>query len=184
MTRMLNRKQLYNVFLHFAVVVLGIEVVILARQNRLLKQGPAGGVETIRTGDFFFMDNVDTLQTSIKIENTNALKVVFIFTTTCQFCEANLQYWNQIVAEMTGKGIGMVGISLDSKIRTYEYLNKHNVSFPVFCVTDRKEFSQKNNILRVPITLVLDNMQQIKNVWNGALTFEMALEVVRAIIAD
>lgn len=174
-----NRKRLYNIFLHFALVALATEVIVLVKQNRLLKQSVVSAPELIKSNDYFYLNDLEALQASSEPDIGVAPKLIFIFTTTCQFCKENIDFWNQIVAQIEDHNISIIGISLDSKLKTSAYLKEHSMKFPVFCTTDRKEFSKKNKILGVPMTLILDDTEQVKNVWTGLLSSEKIMEIVQ-----
>jgi len=97
----LTGKNLYNMFLHLVVVVLVVEVVILARQNREFKQGPSSAQqESLKTGDYFSLAGIVPLNSGARLDTTSARQLIFVFSTGCHFCRETLPLWKKIVDEV------------------------------------------------------------------------------------
>ena len=66
-------------------------------------------------------------------------QVLFVFSTTCEFCKASLAAWKQIAAELTaGERVEVVGVSIDSVEPTRRYLVEHGIQLPVVSLTDQR----------------------------------------------
>jgi hypothetical protein len=128
-----------------ALLVLAVEVVILSRQNRELKQIPNRTIEPIKAGDYFSIDKIESIQPGFSLEPSSKY-LLFLFTTTCRFCKENLKMWRQIFEKAKTEDISIIGISLHSQEKTKMYINENGVNFPVFYVRNAEEFNKINKL--------------------------------------
>jgi hypothetical protein len=128
-------KNLYTIFLHLVVVILAVEVVILARQNKELKQGPTSAQrDSLKVGDYFSLSGLAPLFTNQRLDSTSARQVIFVFTTRCPFCKETLPIWKKIEAEAKERRhLGVIGICLDQEGPTRTYVEQESLKFPPLC---------------------------------------------------
>lgn len=85
-------------------------------------------------------------------------QVLFVYTTTCQFCRSSLPAWKQIAAAvdtMTQPRASVYGVSLDSVAVTQKYAAEHKLPYPTVRFPDEKLVSMYR-AGSVPLTVVLD----------------------------
>ena len=67
------------------------------------------------------------------------VQVLFVFSTSCEFCKASLPAWKRIAGEFAANSqVEVVGISVDSVEATRRYVAEHGLELPVVSFTDRK----------------------------------------------
>ena len=174
-------KNVYNAILHIVLLVLAFEVVLLAKQNREMKNGlSVQRPEVIAVGDSFSVDDLMPLSEDFQLE-ANARRLFFIFTTTRPYCEKNVENWKRIV-ELTEQGNEMIaGISLDAPDSTRQYASEHDLNYPIGYPNDITGFKETNKLNGVPITILVGESGVAEKVWLGVLTEENIEEVVAAV---
>lgn len=178
--RNLRTKRLYSAFLHLAVVMLAIQVVILSNQNRRMKEAAGGPApDGLKIGDTLVLQGVSPVNSRLILDTTSARQLVFIFTTSCPFCKQTVPMWNKLAARLQ-RSIPIIAISLDSRDSTIEYVKGNNLSFAVAFPLDAGRFKKLNKIVGVPMTLVRENSGKVLRLWKGKLDSLKALEVERS----
>lgn len=176
----LRKQNLYAIFLHIAVIVLVIQVLILAKQNRELKSG-GQRVEILKAGDYFSFANLEPLSPQEGIDST-ARQLLFIFTTTCPFCKENLPKWMKIVEQLKQKYAIVQAISLDSIEKTSSYVKQNQINIPIYIVRDTKHFQEVNKVSVVPMTIISGGTGRVEAVWDGLLSDHQTQEIVNSIL--
>jgi hypothetical protein len=179
----LTGKNLYTIFLHLVVVMLAVEVVILVRQNKELKQGPTSvQPESVKVGDYFSLSGILPLNSDAPLDSMSARQVIFVFTTRCPFCKETLPFWKEIVHRVAkAQDVSLIGICLDELALTKAYVEEQQVTFPVFVAVDKESLVQINKLHGVPQTIVRTTGGRVEKVWRGRLSEQQFHEVVRAI---
>lgn len=179
----LSGKNLYNIALHLLVVVLAVEVVVLMRQNKELKEGRGSAVqETIKVGDVLELSGLTPVTDGSQFTIVSHRQLIFAFTTRCPFCKEMLPLWKYFADSVAQKNsVAVLGISLDPLQETQAYLAEQQIHFPVFIPTDTETFSNKNKLHTVPQTILRSPQGIVEKVWRGRLTAEQFNEVVQAI---
>jgi len=179
--KLFDTRKLYQVFLHVAVIALTVEVVILAQENSRFKNRGAGiPMEQIKAGDYFSLDSLESLSGTGPIDTTSS-SLIFVFTTTCPFCEQSLPYWKKLSELAQSVQLSVFGISLDDKKRTLEYIADTSFVYASYIPGDTKHYQLKNHIATVPQTIVRGHGGIIKAAWSGALNENTLAEVVKTI---
>jgi len=179
----LTGKNLYSIFLHLVVVILAIEVVILARQNRQFKEGqdPASQ-ESVKVGDYLSLSGIVPVDTIARLDSTSERQVIFVFTTRCPFCKETLPLWRQIAHQAEkAENVALIGICLDHLAETKVYVEEQKLTYPVFVAEDKESFVKKNKLHGVPQTIIRATSGRVERVWKGRLSEQEFREVVRAI---
>lgn len=170
---------MYITFLHIALLVFASEVVILAKQNREIKQGSAPQ-DPIQVGDYFSTEQLQPLHEGYRLDKSSRT-VFFIFTTTCPFCEKNIPMWKQIIQDSASDEVSIVGISLDSPENTLIYAKEKALEIPIYYALNAASFREDTKVSGVPTTVILDDAGNIENVWTGLLSENDAADVVATI---
>jgi peroxiredoxin len=175
-------KNLYSIFLHLVAVVLAVEVVILARQNKELKQGPAAlQQESLKVGDYFSLSGVVRLGSGARLDSTSTRQVICVFTTQCPFCKETLPFWERIEDQAKrARDVALIGICLDDEAPTKAYVEEHSLTFPVFVAIDKDSLVKKNKLHGVPQTIIRSRGGRVQRVWRGRLSEEQFQEVAKA----
>jgi peroxiredoxin len=111
-------------------------------------------------------------------------QVLFVFTTTCPYCQSTLPAWREIKASLDtvrSVPVAVYGISLDSAEVTRGYAAKHRLPFPVVRFPEDKLAS----IYRagtVPLTVVLDEEGRMIHSRLGELKGKPAIDSVLAMV--
>ena len=169
LTTLLNGKKLYSILLHITLLVFVTKVIFLSVQNRELKEKIYQRPESLKTGDYFSLENLEPLSQDYELDVTKR-QLVLVFNTTCHFCKQNLYWWNRIIEKNTDKDISIVGISLHSFEKTKAYVGENGLDFPIVCARNSKKFLRENKLNGVPTTLLRDQDGQVERVWRGLLS--------------
>lgn len=96
--------------------------------------------------------------------------VLYLFTTTCPYCRASLQTWQEIADSLSpAPDVQAFGISLDSTHLAVRYAGDHDLRFPILRFPSDKLRRMYGGKL-VPETIVLDENGRV--IWSrvGALS--------------
>ena len=169
----------YQLFVHFALVILAAEVVLLASQNRELKGNSSSQEQedSLAVGDYLVTRGLQRIQGEAEI-NASTTRVIFIFTTRCPFCKINVPRWNELASHLLKKGVRAVGISLDGPDQTKEFLKEYDLNFTTYCTSGDGKFEKQNRFSRVPKTIVRNPSEQITSIWSAVLSKKSSSEVL------
>jgi peroxiredoxin len=97
-------------------------------------------------------------------------QVLFIFNTTCSYCEASLPAWEAIGARLrdTDAAAELYAVSLHDQETTAAYVALHRLSIPSVALPDRK-FARLYRASVVPLTLVIDDEGQVRYARPGVI---------------
>lgn len=156
------------------IVVMGIEILYLYKQNRELRaiiENPKehlGMLEEEQTvPQFTSVDNFnDTLE--ISYGPGSPYTMLFWLSPDCSVCKDNLIFWNRLFDEYQNEHIRYIGMCSASRQETLEYASEFGIHFPIVCPDDPHILdSYKGNIL--PQTILISPQGKILKVWPGAL---------------
>ncbi len=106
------------------------------------------------------------------------VQVLFVFSTSCEFCKASLPAWKRIAGKFAGNSqVEVVGISIDSVQVTREYVEEHGLEFPVVSFTDRKLRALYRAGI-TPQTLIVDAEGKVSFTRIGAVTETGAVDSI------
>lgn len=160
----------------------------LALQNRRLAARYAALYErTLRPQPGIYMPTVravtlegDTVTLGEAAEGER--QVLFVFTTTCPYCQATVPAWNRIAGildTLSAHQVAVFGLVVDSPDVAAAFAAEHGLRFPVVRFT-----RSKDRVLyrtgRVPETRVLDSYGRIVYAWAGVLETDAAVDSVIA----
>lgn len=174
----------YFISLHIALVGLCLVTVLLALENRRLKQpAPAGfdaggpvigqSVQPVR------WQSVDGEETMLDLAAGQRDSLLLVFTTDCPACRENQAVWRGLHQEV-GDAVDVVGVSLSGLEATQSYRDAHGLPFPVGISQDPGTFISDLAITGVPMTIRVGADGRVRGSWSGVLSEQQVSEVVRA----
>ena len=167
-------KKHLNLILMVVVVLMGIEILYLVRQNNRLAavvRDPKQVFKTLESGDtvpvirtFDLEGNNLNLQYGAEEPHT----FLFWFAPGCYSCDENLEFWNSLYLEYASDGARFVGMCACEPDDAREVVVKHGLEFAVTCATDPFIVEMyKGNAL--PQTVHIAPEGTISKVWTGPL---------------
>ncbi len=106
------------------------------------------------------------------------VQLLFVFSTTCEFCKASLPARKRIAGEFGANSqVEIVGISVDSVEATRRYVAEHGIELPVVSFTDRRLRALYRAGI-TPQTLIVDAEGKVSYARVGALTEAAAIDSV------
>lgn len=166
-------------------------VVVLAQQNRALTRknndllwrsiSPQVGLYVPAAS----LPSLNGKQVTIGEPKPGGRQVLFVFTTTCQYCRASLPAWESIAtrARSSQSDIEVYGVSLDSVETTREYVSAHKLSFPTVLFPPGK-LPSLYRTHNVPVTMIVDAAGRVAYARVGVLSEQTAVDSVLAAIAQ
>lgn len=112
-------------------------------------------------------------------------QVLFIFNTTCPYCEASLPAWQEIAAladTFTAYPVQVYGITLDPADESRSYAASHRLDFEIVSYPAPK-LARLYRTRTVPQTLVLDHDGRILLARTGVVNEPAVLDSIMAVIA-
>lgn len=111
-------------------------------------------------------------------------QVLFVFTTTCPYCQSTLPAWREIKASLDtvrSVPVAVYGISLDSAAVTRGYAAKNRLPFPVVRFPQDK-LTALYRAGSVPLTVVLDEEGRMIHSHLGELKGRAAIDSVLTMV--
>lgn len=171
------------------IILLSIEVVFLVKQNADLEtalsyHSPQAQPNQLMPGDTVEPFTARTLAGSpidISYNDPNQKYLLFIFTTTCLYCENTLGNWGKITSSNENQNCIILGISIHDLERTQQYSTTMNVGFYVTSVSEDTSFNRKYKITGYPATVLIRGDASVEKVWIGQLNDEQTEEIITLI---
>ena len=177
----LDGKRLYAVALHLIVIALGVEVFILARENEELKENQDFlVVGRLKVGDWFSVDGLTAVTPAAgHASEVKGKQLIFVFSTNCKFCKANIKPWQDIALRATVHNLRTYAVSMDSLSRTKSYIAKNGIiGYDVYVPLDIRGFAKKNRLAGVPLTVLRSALGNVEGVWIGSLEGKHIGEII------
>ena len=106
------------------------------------------------------------------------VQLLFVFSTSCRYCKASLPAWTQIALEFSDNSqVGVVGISVDSTYATHEYMEEHELEFPVVSFTGPRLRALFHTVA-FPQSIVVDAEGEVQYARLGAVTGASAIDSI------
>ena len=164
----------YSIVLHVALLVFGVLVLLLARENRKLEE--VLEATSLRTGNSLesgqqlpdvAVIELDGRRSELSFQDA-ADSLLFLFTTTCSVCEENLDRWLDLHRRFDDR-FQIVAIGLDDLEATRAYVEEHDLPFRVVVPADRQYFPTAFGVLGVPETILVGAGGEVKDIRLGVL---------------
>lgn len=178
------KRDLFAVFLSAACVVLAVFVLLLAWQNRSLKQRlaaaqTASAPDSLRAGDrlpaFDVVAAGSGEKTHVGFGVDGERTLLLVFSPDCPACRQNMPTWREILTTSSPAGYRIMGIRTALAGHGENSSQQEEVlPFPVY-TTESKAPLEK--VPYIPATVVLDRDGTVLKVWFGMLTPDQATEL-------
>lgn len=167
------------------ILFLAAESAFLYVQNRryeetLMQLGLLKNPDMLKTGETIGDLAVTTLEgtpATLDIASGRGEYVLFVLSTSCPYCLANLGKWGEISRRISGSGRYVVGVSVHGPAETTEYVRENKVGFYTVAVAD-SGFMGRYRIPGVPATVLLSAGGTVEGVWIGELTEKDVADVI------
>lgn len=164
-----------------------IQIAFLAYQNRELKLAITRAAappapDRLKPGDQLApFDAVgEGRQTRVSYD-ADARYLVLITSTKCQWCAKTLPAWKEIAAQAEGRGVRVVGISLDGEGEMEKYRRDNGLNFEVVNFPADPSVQASYKAYATPQTILVGRGGKVERVWPGALDEKTKDEVVKQI---
>ena len=184
-------QRLSNLLIVAIVAVAAVVIWSLVEQNRILKDQLSGTSQIDSSLEFF--ETGDTLPNVTIATTTGATAellsridgggVVAFLTTTCPFCARSLGEWEKIQDDLKQAHLPLIGISLHPAEMTREYVEQHNIAFPVVTVPSLED-QDRLKVGAVPFTVAVDDSGTVTKAWRGLLTPSATDEIIAFLAQD
>ncbi|MDH4070854.1 MAG: hypothetical protein OEV30_10575 [Ignavibacteria bacterium] len=171
----------YQVFIHCALVILAAEVIYLTQVNQEMESNQSA-IEQLAIGDELDVGQLETLNGD-PMHEVPGSKLVFVFSSTCEFCELNRSIWKDMAYLFQQDGtFSVFGISLDNVQRTRGFVEGY-IECDIFVAPSPASFMSLNKIPSIPQTILLSDTWEVERIWSGSLSDE-AIADVMAIVSS
>lgn len=166
------------VMLSAAVVLLMIKYNALRTQ---LRTTPSYNIlDELKPGDRLTpieAQSIDGLPTTITYTESGMSYLILVFSTTCPYCEENIEKWRRIAGPCQEGGCSVIGVSVHGIEPTRQYLLDRNVPFYTV-INTRREFTEAYKISGVPMTILISAGGIVENTWSGMINDEQVDEII------
>ena len=118
----------------------------------------------------FSLSSVDS-RYSVRLSDHSGSPILLIFwMSNCAHCRAEAPVIQKLYADLNGKGLSVVGLSVDeSRSAACDFVKSCKLAFPnAFAGTDRgKEVMAAYGLVHVPMLYVIGKDGKVKAVWSG-----------------
>ena len=163
-------------------LLLGALCVALVVQNRSLKSTHTTALRPGQHVQAFGVRMIDGRTDTFRFDDPRRRYLLFVFSTTCPYCEESLPRIEDAVRTGAGSGITPVAVSIHGPAETARFVVTHPISFRVVCADSSDEFQRRNQITGVPTTMLVDGRGVVQKVWEGDITADLAA-TIRAALA-
>lgn len=162
-------------FLQITVLLLTVLLAIMITQNqRKLKEQffinpPLEEIIIGRQIQPVALKTLDGLDYGFSDQNNDYTLLVF-FATNCPYCTKDIPLWQKMYEGAIIRNIAILGITSESDAQVIsEYVQKHNIPFPILLDQKRELFTQLR-IFGTPTKVLLSSDMKIIQVWQGWTT--------------
>jgi hypothetical protein len=174
-------KTLYAIALHLIVLALCVELYIVTGQNKHLKESQEHlVVGRLKDGDSFSVDSLVAVTEGkgCPVEDEGR-QLIFVFSTRCRFCQANMKNWGQIAWKAKERRLRVYAVSMDSLAKTRSFVAQNGfVNYDVYVPLDVGRFASKNRLSGVPLTVLRSRIGIVESLWQGVLEEKQMREIL------
>jgi peroxiredoxin len=183
MNEQLKKINWVQIVSYVVILFLLVKMIVLILQNRELKSTInrltiPNTSESLKEGEKVEPFGVQTLDSSIsqiRYDDTTKKYLFFVFSTTCPYCEKNIESWNSIVKSHHSDEWRILGISTHSFEPTMKYYEMNKIYYIGVCADTN--FTRKYKVYGVPQTLMISGDGTVKKVYNGLLNQNQVDEI-------
>jgi len=167
---------LYQIVIHCILVILAGEVIYLTREKQGGEHDHTAAVQ-FSIGDAFDVSQLRSLNGE-SLHQAGGRKLVFIFSSTCQFCESNRSIWKDMAdLFQQDETFAVFGISLDGVQGTRDFVDGY-IACDIYVAPTPALFMSLNKIPSIPQTILLSDAWEVERIWSGALSDETIADVM------
>ena len=178
-------KNLQYIVSFVAVFFLAVEVILLSRQNKELKNRLAGFIgngsaDILASGDLvpsFTALNSDGEEVEIAYSEMAANTLLFVLAVDCGACQRNLDNWSNIASRLEKSPCRVLGVALDPLDKIKNYVIAHQLNYPVFVPADTG-FVRNYKPFVTPQTLLIGATGRVEKIWIGVLEAPQQEEIL------
>ncbi len=169
------RSNLTCIILSVIVVLMGIEILYLIRQNRrLLKiiSNPIPVHQTLERGAVvrpFSAPDLDGHTVTLRYGAGQPYRLLLWFSSSCPACEDNLYVWNDLFHDYGSERLQFLGVCTDDPADTRALVAEYGLEFPVISLDNPSIVEAYKGFSR-PQTVLVGPGGQIRNLWPGSLS--------------
>ena len=170
------------------IVVMGIEIIYLVIQNRMLKSiiaDPMKYFQTLAEDDpvpAFSAQDIDGNDVEVSYAPDEPYTMLFWFGSTCSSCENNMHVWERIYERFQSERLRFLGVFIGNPGSAKKYVSAQQLEFPVLCATHRYLVDvYKGHVL--PQTMLVTPGGVIGGIWPGILSEHDEMSIVEALEA-
>ncbi len=169
----------FNLFLYATVVLLATQVYFLSMENRSLKAGgEMKSLTAVASGVQFAgmpVASLDGQEQTLVFDQPDAKKLLFLFSTNCQYCTENIVNWEALIASHSSR-VELLAISENSVEETHIY--QQDNSFPgEILVALPDDYRERYDVMAVPQTVLLNRDGIVEKAWLGRLNGEQLEDI-------
>lgn len=176
------RKDILAIILTLIIFIMGIEIVILAIQNRRLRAVLA---ETTQYQPLQANQQLPALAGSdlngnpvdIRYGPDAPATLLIWLSPSCHICQENVPFWKRLHAERQSSKFRYLVLCAGTIDEARAYAAQHQLTFPVVSMTDDRLVSAYNGYV-LPQTALISPTGSIVNVWPGALDANQQNDVI------
>lgn len=179
--------QLWSVILILLIVLMGVEILFLANENRKLRESlkhSPGPIKILNSEDKVpSLTGINLCNEELKVEYPSSQKtVLFWFSPTCPSCEHNLEFWKEIYIKYRSKKLRFFGVTHSKEKKIIEYVKRFQLEIQVLIVLDSSLLDQYR-VETIPQTMLIDTSGVVQKVWPGPLS-ENDIEQIEDILSS
>lgn len=171
----------YTAFLLIASIGLALEVALLVWKNRELEQQLQRALVALRAEEItpgtvfepFTLVDETGWETLLEFGAGQPKTLLLVFSSDCSACLSTFPIWAEIIPAESSPKLRVVGVSMDETGIAEAPSTPESLPFAVFTVKGLYETSLRN-VIRVPVTIMLESTGEVKEVWTGFLVPEKA----------
>jgi len=182
------KTQIWSVILVVLVVVMGVEILLLVKENQRLRDAltrPRGPFKVLNPKDKVpSLIGVDLEGEEFSLQYPSSRKtILFWFSSTCPSCEHNLEFWKEIYRKHESEKLTVLGVTHSGEGKIEEFVQKFQVGFPVLVVSDFSILDQYK-VEVIPQTMLIDTDGIVQKVWPGPLSENYKQEIEEMIASS
>ena len=180
------RKNWVSILLSIIIILMGLEIIYLVRQNRQLRSLVAESHRTIKTlapGDTvpsFVGRDIYGNTVSIQFAPVRPHTLLLWFSSSCSACGENLSFWNELYQGYSADVVHFLGMGVGDLTEIQAVAADFDIKFPVVCANDpfyRETY--RGNIY--PQTLLISPEGVVRDTWVGSLQQEQKDSIITAL---
>lgn len=169
-----SRDNWFSYLLIAIVFIMGIEIVYLIRQNSRLRDmiaNPRQYVQPLSQEDTvpaFTARDIDGDTVSVSYSRTQPHTMLLWFSPTCEACEENFSFWNELDRDYASESLRLFGMSTADPVDLRRVVDERGLSFLILSIDNPSIVdAYRGNVL--PQTVLVSPDGSIRAVWPGPL---------------